>query len=135
VPTGDQHHRVVGVAGRAVDELGPRGDVAVVLHHDRMSISRWIRSKSGSLRQARFGANRMFLRAASNQPAAPIPIEPTSWLSRSSSDHRHDAAHDLGRVAGRRVAPGLREHLAVGSTTAPRIFVPPMSTPMVNATY
>ncbi len=93
-----------------------------------------MRSRSGSLRQDRWGANRTRLRSASTQPAAPMPTACTSCRSersRTSSTMVSSTTLGLLDLSGVSVRSFSRM-LPSASTTPAMTFVPPMSMPTVG---
>ena len=77
--------RSVLAAAGAEAPFGPGGGVGVVVDHDRDGSRAVRRSRRGSSRQDRWGANSTRERSASTQPAAPMPTACTSCRSDRSS--------------------------------------------------
>ncbi len=92
------------------------------------------RSRSGSLRQFRWGAKRTVLRSASTQPAAPMPTACTSCRSeRSSTSSVMTSSTTLGLLDLSGVSVRTFSRIVPSASTTPAItFVPPMSMPTVG---
>ncbi len=91
-------------------------------------------SRSGSSRQARWGANRTRERSASTQPAAPMPTAWTSCRSeRSRTSSTMVSSTTLGLLDLCGVSVRIFSRMTPSASTTPAItLVPPMSMPTVG---
>ncbi len=91
-------------------------------------------ARSGSSRQARFGAKSTVERLESIQPAAPMPTAWMSWPAASSATSSMMTSRVLPTSSAGVSRRACTRTVPVSSTTPPATLVPPTSTPMVSVT-